>query len=253
MKQSSAGYGEQSAAERIVHLNPRLALTPGDLIDCTGRSYKNITALQYAVWALDYHMWNMILKYINRNKLEEIARTQLKELPAPEDDKGFITQDNRWPSLSWQPLIEAYNKYLNEGYSTEVWQKQVGGAQLLLPAHVINEYSHPDRAKGFKDCKWGSNDEGILPRVGVIDWKSVENGKYILGKNFAWGRGGWGARDWLEGNGNNYYAELDVRAVAELMKARGEHARMLLKIFPTFKIYCYIKLILKQLKNYNFY
>ena len=173
-----------------------------------------------------------MLKHLNNGNLQETARAQLRELPTLNDDTGFIiTQDinNRWPSLSWHPLIAAYNKYLNEGNSSEVWQKQVGGAQLLLPAHVINEYSHPNRPNGFENCKWsGNNDEDILPRTGVIDWKTVNNGEYILGKNFAWVRGDWDARDWTDGNGNNYYARLDVRAMGELMKARVEHARMLL-------------------------
>ena len=176
----------------------------------------------------------MILKYLNNDNLEQ-AREQLRKLPTL-NEKGFITVENsnRWPSLSWQPLITALEEYV-ENYDawdssqcTKHWCQQVGGAQLILPAHVINEYSHPNRPNGFKGCKWGSNDEGILPRTGVIDWKTVNNGEYILGRDFAWARGEWRRARVVVGQRGQRAAKLDVRAVAELMKARVEHARMLL-------------------------
>ena len=224
-------------AEKILLLNPELAIKQGNLIDCTGRLYKGISALQYSVWALDYYMWSMILPHINNANLEEVARTQLRELPGL-NEKGFITEEinNRWPSLGWHQLIDAYNKYLKEGLITKVWKEQVGGAQLLLPAHVINKYSRPTlNMFRHHNRKWGSN----VPRTGVIDWKTaekgnhIENGKYTLGKDFAWLRGdddyqARAAELCIYPLSTVQRANEDVRAVAELMKARVEQARMLL-------------------------
>ncbi len=57
-------YGKQQAAETILLQNSQLALLAGDITDCAGRDFEKITVLQYAVWALDCHMWTIILKYI---------------------------------------------------------------------------------------------------------------------------------------------------------------------------------------------
>lgn len=100
---------------------------------------------------------------------------------------------------------------------------------MILPAHVINEYSHPSRP--FYPCpKWGNN-EASLPRQGVSDWLIAENGKYNLGKDFAWARADWGAREWWDGNTNTSYgyAKYDHAAVNELLRARIEQARILLE------------------------
>ena len=99
--------------------------------------------------------------------------------------------------------------------------------QLILPAHVINEYSHPSRP--FYPCPKWSNEEVALPRTGVADWR-VASG-YKLGGGFAWVRGDMGEREWMDGNGNILYdyARYDLAAVSELLKSRTEQARLLLE------------------------
>ena len=97
---------------------------------------------------------------------------------------------------------------------------------MILPAHVINEYSHPSRP--FYPCpKWGNN-EASLPRQGVSDWLIAENGKYNLGKDFAWARAdGARASGWDIDVGAA--AKYDHAAVNELLRARIEQARILLE------------------------
>jgi hypothetical protein len=36
----------------------------GRVTDLSGREFQSITAFQYALWALDWHMWAMIQKYL---------------------------------------------------------------------------------------------------------------------------------------------------------------------------------------------
>lgn len=56
--------GDEEAAEAILKENPSLALQYGRLTERCGRSFRHITALQYAFWALDWSMWEMIARYM---------------------------------------------------------------------------------------------------------------------------------------------------------------------------------------------
>ena len=158
---------------------------------------------------------------------------QLEELNsiATLNGEGWIIKPGAgidWPSLSWGPLIKALDKYIASNYDGNIWRQQVGGAQLILPAHVINEYSHPSRP--FYPCPtWGDKEEP-LPRTGVNDWR--EAGENSLSRDFAWVRGDWRAREWMDnGHGDNYhdYAQYDRSAVNELLRARVEQVRSVLE------------------------
>lgn len=247
------GFGEQDEAESMLKSNPRLAEIQGDLTDCSDRTWRKITGFQYAVLALDYHMWTMLLKYLEDTQI----RAQLEELynNAALTADGWIIKsawENKWPAVGWTKLIEVldiyvknYDRWTYDQRETH-WCQQIGGAQLILPAHVINEYSHPSRP--FYPCpKWGNN-EASLPRQGVSDWRIADNGKYNLGKDFAWWSRG-GERDFCGGGacaadtctarvrggyafclvqGRHWMPE-DRAALSELLRARTEQARILLE------------------------
>ena len=54
--------------------NAELALASGDVTDTAGRTFKNITGFQYAVWALDWKMWTMIQGYLPSDAAREQAK-----------------------------------------------------------------------------------------------------------------------------------------------------------------------------------
>ncbi len=186
----------------MLKANPHLAITKGNLTDCSGRLFKDISGLQYALWALDYHMWNMIHTHLKKAGLNDATRAQLEELKLiatlNEQNGWIIIPDcnTNWPLISWSALINALETYVKnyDAWSSEQcgnhWRQQVGGAQLILPAHVINEYSHPSRP--FYPCPKWSNEEIVLPRTGVTDWRIASD--YKLGSGFAWVRANWDAR-----------------------------------------------------------
>src|ERR1700687_1587086 len=120
--------GEQDEAEALLKQKPGLLLSKGNVTDLSKREFKEITAFQYAVWALDWHMWRMLLKYLPK----EQAALQLAELESRGTAHG--------KHASWQGLIDALTTYAAMPWdykkSLPYWRKQVGGAQLLLPAHV---------------------------------------------------------------------------------------------------------------------
>lgn len=187
--------GEQDKAEAMLKSNPALALVPGDVTDLSKRTFNGITAFQYAVWALDWHMWTMIRKYLP--PAEAQLQAQGFETGAWVRQHGVHANLNTLIQ-AYQTTTDLYNasKY-DEGNTA--WVRQVGGAQLLLPAHVINEYCHPTRSfyplPNFKDA-------AALPRSRTIDegeWFTAEYFGGKLGEKFAWvrcgGALGWGAAD----------------------------------------------------------
>jgi len=182
------GFGEQNEAEAMLKTNIALALAPSNFADCAKRQFNQVTGFQYAVWALDWYMWTMIKKYMP----EEAIKEQLIKL----DKEGIAAKDpgansyKKTKQVSWQNLIDALQKYIDnyQLWTAEQcqshWCQQVGGAQLILPAHVINEYSRPDRP--FDPCP-EFNERQTLPRTDIVDWR-VKGG--LLGKDFAWVRAG---------------------------------------------------------------
>ena len=184
--------GEQDKAEAMLKGNPALALAPGDVTDLSKRAFPNITGFQYAVWALVWHMWTMIRKYLPDKAAQELAQ---------EFETGpWVTQHGIHANLNiiiqaYQTMIDLYNAAQYAECNMALVQK-VGGAQLLLPAHVINEYCHPTRLfylePNFKD-------DTALPRTRTLDegeWFTAECSGGKLGEKFAWtgrrgGSGGW--------------------------------------------------------------
>jgi hypothetical protein len=127
--------GEQDQAEAMLKENPNLLLHQGNVTDYSGRKFYNITAFQYALWAYDRHMWNMLLKYFPGNKIEEKdhALEQLQKL------------ENRYG-------------YWGRHYDWGIARKISNESQKLVPAHVANEYCRLDR------CMLGTfiNRRGVL-------------------------------------------------------------------------------------------
>jgi hypothetical protein len=186
--------GEQDQAEILLKSNPNLLFEKGTITDLSKRTFKNITAFQYALWALDWHMWKMLLKYM----LPEEALVQYQEL----EDKGTVHGKH----FSLTPLIEALNSYV-ENYSgwyaaqnwtamATYWYRQVGGAQLLLPAHVAQEYCHPSRS--FSPVP--NFEEANLPRSLKLygeqeEWYTATYNGGWLGEKFGVCRFSWEAAD----------------------------------------------------------
>jgi len=163
--------GKQKEAEELIKRNPQFLLKKDDVIDLSGRHFKNITAFQYTLWALDRHMWSMILKYLPKND----ATNQLKELEANSIEYTLHNIRNRETvkikqnHYSFENLIGALEGYAEQYKTNNIadkealqryWNHKVGQAQLLAPAHVANEYTNTDR--GFKPTP--EFNEATLPR-----------------------------------------------------------------------------------------
>ena len=175
--------GRQDEAEAMIRKNPKLLLQSGDITDGAGRYFKCITALQYAVWALDAHMWTMILPYFDRINARASAVEQVRAL----EENG--TAHGR--HFDFKPLLDAYAVYFRSP-SQESWCRGIGGAQRLLPDHVVQEYTTPDRS--FHPTPSFAVADAWRPSVhcqyGVRWWRTHElNNGGVLGTGWAAYRG----------------------------------------------------------------
>jgi len=142
--------GQQAAAQALLVKDSKLLLLAGDIKDLSGRVWRNVTALQLALWARDWHMWRMLLQYLSF----QAALTQCQELE--EKGTGHGSSFNMKPFLQDLKYFSS-NKWYSEDGADDYWSGHVGPEQTALPVHVANEYCHPTRAfnplPDFKDAQ----------------------------------------------------------------------------------------------------
>jgi hypothetical protein len=144
--------GQQDMVESLLRENPKLALMAGDVTDHAGRAFENITGFQYAVWALDWHMWKMMKEYLPYKAAEEQAEGFTR---------GSWVKDHG-QHIIWKELLDALQKYCDDyngcnednygdyGESSYHWIEYIGKSQYKLPVHVLQEYCNPNRP--FNPC-----------------------------------------------------------------------------------------------------
>lgn len=184
---SHVAEGEQEQAEAMLKANRELVLVSGEVTDLSKRTFENITAFQYALWALDCPMWTMLLKYLP----DESAREQ-----AQNSTKGSWASQHGYQA-DWNNLIHSLQEIIQNWDTWNIFQinehlvKQIGGAQLLLPAHVVNEYCHPTRSFGstLDFSKVESNGTWRTRQTDAGEWFTCQYHGGKLGDKFAVLRG----------------------------------------------------------------
>lgn len=134
------GWGQEEQAEAMLKNRPQLALGYGELTEPAKRTFKNMTGFQYAIWAQDWMMWDMILRYLPK---EEAAK-QLEELN--ENGTAYGKRFNLDELLKGlQVYIDNYSKW-NGTQCNDHFTQVIGNAQRLLPVHYMQEYCSTKRS-----------------------------------------------------------------------------------------------------------
>jgi len=60
--------GEHDTVRAMLEKDISLFFNRGRVTDCSGREFENISAFEYALWALDKHMWTMMLDCLPKNE-----------------------------------------------------------------------------------------------------------------------------------------------------------------------------------------
>lgn len=154
--------GNQDAAEKGIKLNPELLLKRGTVTDYSGRTFTNITAFEYALWALDTrYMCNMMLDCLstldNETQAEMIKQGLFRQYKAFKNNNGvqYTAQDGKSHQekhFDFLPIKTALQDYIDNfdiwdrTKQEEHWCKVVGLAQCGLPVHVRQHYCDPEES-----------------------------------------------------------------------------------------------------------
>ncbi len=224
--------GEQDKAEALIQTDKNLLLYAGTVKDLSGREFKPITAFQYALWAMDWHMWTMIQKYLPQEA--QAQQWQELETKGTAYGKHFNLQGL---TGALQTYVDNAAKWNYDQRAVDQWCKKVGGEQKLLPVHIVNEYCRADRP--FEPCpqEW----ESKLSRTREMDvWDSTQSktvkgswfvapsSKDGLGLNFAFCRYYYGfLRRWRGEVGGRGGVVADLKALQSLWETRTQQLELL--------------------------
>ncbi|WP_238584432.1 F-box protein, partial [Legionella gratiana] len=121
--------------------------------DLSGRTFENISGFEYAMWALDKHMWTKMLACLPKDKEGEEIKDKLREQYKQVKEVG-VTYILNGVTQHYMPdpvtktehhfdfdntILKELQKYVKK-YDGNQWRTGVGGAQRLLPIHVVDEY-----------------------------------------------------------------------------------------------------------------
>jgi len=147
--------GEQTKAEAMLKLNPGLSMQATEVTDYSDRTFTNISAFEYALWALDIHMLRMIISTIPHTNAGAIIAEKLLEKFEMSIQRGVTyTVAGHSPVtegyFSLEPLKTAYKAYF-DAYDAEdvedsinaAWLN-IGKCQRNLPAVVAQYYCDQD-------------------------------------------------------------------------------------------------------------
>lgn len=148
---------EHDAAVAILNNDVNLIFKKGRVTDCSGRTFKNISAFQYALWALDKHLWMRMLICVCQNEGAEKIRAKLHAHYQQIKTTGAFYKLNgkkiNETHFSFERVIKAMQtqvEYINApGWNNrqaiaKQWREEVGSEQRLFPMHVVHEYCSPN-------------------------------------------------------------------------------------------------------------
>ena len=147
--------GKQEKANGLLYKHPELLLKRGTITDYSGRTFKNITAYEYAYWALDTHMCRMLERHMDANTATIMHQRclDIDKNGLTYEQRGVVIEHSRHFDLT--PLKSALQDYV-VGYDnwsrTRNWPEgvaawmAVGMVQRDVPVHVANEYCRRDRS-----------------------------------------------------------------------------------------------------------
>ncbi|STX36111.1 F-box protein [Legionella cincinnatiensis] len=138
--------GNHEAVVEMLKKNPALMHIRGQVTDLSGRKFTHISGFEYAMWALDKHMWTQMLDCLPETKegehIKAKLRTQyqrIKEVGVTYELHGVITQTPEKHFDFEGTIIKELQEYVDKDDDNQ-WRTGVGSAQKLLPIHVVYEY-----------------------------------------------------------------------------------------------------------------
>jgi hypothetical protein len=189
-------YGHRYLANQMISQTPDLLLQRSDVTDYSGRTFKNITAYEYAYWAKDTHACRILETHMNAAIKADILKCcqAIEKDGLSYEQYGQVIKHSK--HFDFGPFIKALEQYV-AGYgrwlTTSDWKAiesawmMVGQAQRDVPVHVAHEYCRIDRA--FHPTP--TFDEAYLPEnLTIFNYKTEQEEVWFpLGSSDASGLG----------------------------------------------------------------
>ncbi len=147
--------GEQEKADGLLTIHPELLLKRGTITDYSGRTFKNITAYEYAYWAKDTHMCRMLERHMDANTATIMHQRclDIDKNGLTYEQRGVVIEHSRHFDLTslksaLHDYVDGYDNWLatRDLPAMEAAWMAVGMAQRDVPVHVANEYCRSDRS-----------------------------------------------------------------------------------------------------------
>jgi hypothetical protein len=219
-------WGKQPEVEEMLKKNQGLALAVGTVTEplvYPQRTFRSITGFQYALWALDWQMWDMIRKYLPIEAQREQAQGY---------KTGSWVEEHKecagWTITQYIDALQTLKdnpKKLSWEEGDEFWVRQVGSCQRNAPKHVMQEYCQPNRLFNPSPClSSGYILERKLPKLN-FDWGY----NWVL-YHFAHDPRSASVHRWHITVSYNYDVIVDIPALKELHSTRIQQRDKLLLI-----------------------
>ncbi|RUR17193.1 F-box protein [Legionella sp. km535] len=146
--------GEHDVVKAMLKQDISLIFKRGFVTDCSGREFESISGFEYALWAMDKHMWAAMIKCIPQNaegrKVFALLLAQYNTVNTDGvtyrlngttiTEKHFDFENTIIKELQTQvDSINAPGEKTWDAIDNQ-WRKGVGGAQKKLPMHVVYQY-----------------------------------------------------------------------------------------------------------------
>ncbi|MBI2786522.1 MAG: F-box protein [Legionella longbeachae] len=188
--------GEYAMVGSLLALHPDLIDMQGQVTDLSKRSFPKVSGFEYALWALDKHMWTKMLECLPKDEKGARIKARLYGLLNQFKERGvtYTLNGNTITEKHFdfnKIIIKALKAYVLNP-TQEKWLK-VGAKQRLLPAHAVDEYcsnepffpipkftQRPKSSKQFTNRLTGEK----------VFWFATDS---ELGESIAVYKGAWGA------------------------------------------------------------
>ncbi len=144
--------GEYGIVKAMLTDTIELIYEQGSVTDCSGRTFEKISLFEYTLWAKDKPMWTVMFECIpqNEKRSQVIARLQSQYKNLITNGVTYRLNGERFTEHHFdfentiikelQTQVNFDGPDVNWDEADEQWRKGVGGAQNLLPMHVVHEY-----------------------------------------------------------------------------------------------------------------
>ena len=186
-----ATRGRYDIVKAMLTDNIKLIVAQGIVTDCSGRTFENISAFEYTLWAKDKPMWTVMLDCISQSEetSKVIAKLISQYKNVKENGVTYCLKGKQVTECHCDfentiiKELETQVGFLNEdevnwGAADKQWVNGVGGAQNLCPMHVVYEYCStrpfyplPDFTKPFAS----------MPTQQFYNWEISKNENWFAG------------------------------------------------------------------------